>query len=102
MQANLWRNTQTFVSSPSISYRSDPNSITATGIAKLTQAFAVFADNQQTPLCHKKTWKGLISTAGFTASVADVGNTYQSLRRLIIIIRLLIRLKQTESAVVPL
>jgi endoglucanase Acf2 len=54
----------------------DPN-LTASGIAKLKQAFAVFADNQQqTPLGYEKTWKGLISTAGFTDPGADFGNTY--------------------------
>ena len=53
------------------------SSLTATCIAKLKTAIAVFANNQQqAPLCYDTTWKGLISTAGFADSGADFGNTY--------------------------
>jgi endo-1,3(4)-beta-glucanase len=52
-------------------------SLVATSLPKLKAAFAVFANNQQlAPLCYDSTWKGLISTAGFTDSGADFGNTY--------------------------
>ena len=46
-------------------------------MANLRANFAVFANNQkQAPLCYGSTWKGLISTAGFSDSGADFGNTY--------------------------
>lgn len=53
------------------------STLTATCISKLKTAIAVFANNQQQePLCYDTTWKGLISTAGFSDSGADFGNTY--------------------------
>ena len=51
--------------------------LTAAGVTKLKAAFAVFANNQQqAPLCYENTWKGLVSTAGFSDPGADFGNTY--------------------------
>lgn len=51
--------------------------LTAAGLAKLKAAFSVFVNNkQQAPLCYETTWKGLVSTAGFSDPMADFGNTY--------------------------
>ena len=53
------------------------SSLTQQGIAQLTAAFQIFQSNtQDVPLCYDNTWKGLISTAGFSNSGADFGNTY--------------------------
>ena len=53
------------------------SSLTATCISKLKAAIGVFASNQQpVPLAYDTTWKGLVSTAGFSDSGADFGNTY--------------------------
>ena len=53
------------------------SSLTQQGIAQLTAAFQIFQSNtQDVPLCYDNTWKGLISTAGFSDSGADFGNTY--------------------------
>jgi endo-1,3(4)-beta-glucanase len=53
------------------------SSLTATCVAKLKTAIAVFAKNQQSvPLAYETSWKGLVSTAGFADAGADFGNTY--------------------------
>ncbi|EEB05993.1 endo-1,3-beta-glucanase Eng2 [Schizosaccharomyces japonicus yFS275] len=53
------------------------SSLTSTGLAKLKEAFQRFADNvQKYPLVYDTTYKGLISTAGFTDPLTDYGNTY--------------------------
>ena len=45
--------------------------LTATGVANLTAAFATLANNQQNPtLCYDTTWKGLISTAGLATATS--------------------------------
>jgi endo-1,3(4)-beta-glucanase len=54
----------------------DP-ALTAAGVGKLKAAFEVFVNNQQpVPLCYDNTWKGLVSTGGFSNPGADFGNTY--------------------------
>lgn len=51
--------------------------LVAMGLTKLKAAFSMFINNQQqAPLCYENTWKGLVSTAGFSDSGADFGNTY--------------------------
>ena len=51
--------------------------LTAMGLNKLKAAFSTFVNNQQqAPLCYENTWKGLVSTAGFSDPGADFGNTY--------------------------
>lgn len=46
-------------------------------LANLKTAFATFVNNkQQTPLFYDKSWKGLVSQAGISNSMADFGNTY--------------------------
>lgn len=46
-------------------------------LANLKTAFATFVNNkQQTPLFYDKSWKGLVSQAGISDSMADFGNTY--------------------------
>jgi endo-1,3(4)-beta-glucanase len=53
------------------------SSLTATCVAKLKTAIAVFANNKQSvPLAYETSWKGLVSTAGFSDAGADFGNTY--------------------------
>jgi endo-1,3(4)-beta-glucanase len=50
--------------------------LTATGVANLTAAFATFANNKQNPpLCYDTTWKGLISTAGIATASSPAGNS---------------------------
>lgn len=53
------------------------SALTATCVSKLKTAIGVFASNtQMVPLCYETSWKGLVSTAGFSDSGADFGNTY--------------------------
>jgi endo-1,3(4)-beta-glucanase len=54
-------------------------SLAQAGLARLKDAFAVFAQNrQQFPLVYETAWKGIVSTATYNSgdSGADFGNTY--------------------------
>ncbi|OAA64199.1 beta-glucanase [Niveomyces insectorum RCEF 264] len=51
----------------------------ATGLQKLTRAFARFAENRQRhPLVYESAWGGVVSSAAYTTgdAMADFGNTY--------------------------
>ncbi|CAA91245.1 cell wall and ascospore endo-1,3-beta-glucanase Eng2 [Schizosaccharomyces pombe] len=53
------------------------STLTNTGLTKLKQAMARFTTNTQMyPLVYDTTYKGIISTAGYSSPLADYGNTY--------------------------
>lgn len=54
----------------------------ATALQKLKDAFAIYIKNQQPhPLVYDQVWGGIVSTAGYTDSGADFGNTFYNDRK---------------------